>query len=496
MANHADGSDAENPSRIAHWQPLIAACVGTFLLLVYTTIVTTALPDIKDDLAASYTMLQWVVDVFTVALAGLLLACGSLSDTLGRKRVYMFGVVLFGIATLSCGLAVNASMLVTSRAVQGFAGGAMFATILPLVGLSYSGADKAKALAVWGTVSGVASAAGTFAGGLIVEVAGWRWIFFSTLPICIAAAFLGQKYLTEGIRKHVRLDYPGMIAFSLGATALTYAVISGGEHGWTSPVAVGVLAVAALTAGAFILIERNTRHPLVPPDLFATRRLIGVTTIAFGYYFATFGALPVLSIWLQNNAGLSPLATSTVLAMQVLVFIAASSTISARLHAFPPSLTMGGGTLLIACGCATAALMLVSTTWVLLLPALVITGFGAGIVSPIFPAVAMAAVPSSYSGTAGAAANSARQLGLALGVAFCGGLFASYRSDAARAADGVVIVFGACAVVALGCALLGAWLLAGRTTPKESTPPANVDEGTDAVVFEDGSAHRWTTSPN
>ncbi|SHF93865.1 MFS transporter [Streptoalloteichus hindustanus] len=456
--DHRPEAGAAPPAPVS-WRPLVAACLGTFLLVVYTTIVTVALPRIGADLGGGFGALQWVVDVFTVALAGLLLGMGSLSDNLGRRRVYLVGLVAFGLATLGCGLAGSVSVLIAARAAQGIAGAAMFATILPLVGLTYRGPARARAFAVWGTVAGAAGAVGTVAGGVLAELLGWRWIFLGSLPLCAVAVVLGVTSLTESDRAGNRVDLPGIVTFTLAATALTYTVINGGDHGWSARGTVVGAAVTVLAAVAFVVAERRSPAPMVPPALFGTRAFVGVLVVAFSYYFSGFGALPVLSLWLQENTGLGALNTSLVLAVQVVVFFLVSALISDRLHGPAPSLVLGGATVLIGLGCAAAAAVLISPQWTALVPMLVVTGFGAGMVSPVFPAVAIAAVPASYGGTAGAAANSSRQLGLALGIALCGTI---YRAHGPDTTGGVVDVMLCCAVLAVLGGALAAGLLRGH----------------------------------
>ncbi|MGW4401824.1 MFS transporter [Amycolatopsis nivea] len=453
-------TEPEAPS----WVPLLAACVGTFLLLIYTSIVTVALPAIGAELGAGYGQLQWIVDVFTVALAGLLLGFGSLSDLLGRKRVYLAGLVLFSLATLACGLSGTPGELIAARVAQGVAGAAMFATILPLVGLTYEGRDRARAFAVWGTVAGVASAVGTFSGGVLAQLLGWQWIFFVSLPLCLVSIILAATSLPEAPRaRDRRIDYPGITTFSLAATGLTYSVITGGDRGWTSAGALTGYLVTAVAIAAFAVTERRSSTPMVPPGLFATRRFLGVLLVAFSYYFAGFGALPVISLWLQNATGLSSAATSVVLALQVVVFVVVSALISGRLHTRSPARVLGGATVLLGLGCLTAVAVLLSPTWLALLPALTLTGIGAGIVSPVFPAVAIASVPPEYGGTAGAAANSSRQLGLALGIAVSGAVYATRGEGIAGATHGVLLALSLCGAIAVASGLASGWLLRDNT---------------------------------
>ena len=454
----------EAPSR---WLPLVASCLGTFLLLVYTTIVTVAVGPIGAELGAGFGARQWIVDVFTVALAGLLLGMGSLSDNLGRKRVYLAGLTAFSLATLACGLAGSVAQLIAARAVQGVAGAAMFATILPLVGLSYHGRDRARAFAVWGTTAGVAGAVGTLAGGVVAQLVGWRWIFLGSLPLCLAALVLAARSLAETDRAPGRVDVPGIASFTIAASSATFTVINGGDRGFTAVSTLLGAALAVLAALAFVLVERSSVYPMLPLGLFGTRAFVGVLVVAFGYYFATYGAGPVLSAWLQGDTGLSPLATSLVLTGQVVVFFLVSALLSGRLHALPPGRVLGGATLLVGFGCLTALAVYPEPSWLALAPALLVTGAGAGMVSPVFAAVAIAAVPPAFGGTAAAAANSSRQLGLALGIAICGALY-TRRASGGAAADPAGVAGGTagvadamlyCGLLALVSGALGWWLL-------------------------------------
>jgi MFS family permease len=454
-----------------NWLPLVASCLGTFLLLVYTTIVTVAAPRIGADLHAGFGARLWIVDVFTVALAGLLLGMGSLSDHLGRKRVYLGGLTIFSLATLGCGLAGSTAVLIGARAVQGVAGAAMFATILPLVGLSYHGRDRARAFAVWGTTAGVAGAVGTFAGGVVAQFLGWRWIFLGALPICVAGLVLGAVTLTGASRADPptgagrRLDVPGIAAFSLAATAGTYTVINGGVQGFTAPATAAAGAVTALAAVTFVLVERTSARPMMPPELFGTRAFAGVLVVAFGYYFATYGPGPVLATWLQEDTGQTPLATSLVLTAQTVAFFMVAALVSGRLHKMAPGRVLGGATVLIGLGCLSAVVVCDVPSWPAVLPALLVSGAGAGMVSPVFPAVAIAAVPPAYGGTAGAAANSSRQLGLALGIAICGAIYTGQQLGSPAAAAGAVAdAMLCCGVLALVTGTAAGWLLRGART--------------------------------
>ncbi|GAA1920345.1 MFS transporter [Streptantibioticus ferralitis] len=450
------------------WLPLVATCLGTFMLLVYSTIVTVALPSMAHDLHASFGSLQWIVDVYTLALAGLLLGMGSLGDNLGRKRLYLVGLGVFAVATLACGLAGNVTALITARAVQGLAGAAMFSTLLPLIGLTYSGRDKGVAFAVWGAVAGAAAGIGNVAGGVLTQFLSWQWIFFGGVPVCVIAVALSAAVLIDDTSKSTRVDYLGIVTFTLAAIGITFGVIRGGEEGWEATSAVLGFVVGVVMLIAFVLVERAGSNPMISLTLFRKREFNGTLVAAMGYYLAGFGALPVMSIWLQDSVGLPSLSTALVITVQPVAFFATSAVVGSALHRLPSHWTLGGGTVTVGVGNVLMLTVDAGSSWTALVPGLVITGIGAGIVSPVLPAIAMSAAPQSQSGVASAAANCARQLGLTLGIAVLGSVFHQFSSGKGggdphtQYASGLSAVFVVAAAVGLGSGLLALWLLKAR----------------------------------
>ncbi|MEU9502627.1 MFS transporter [Streptomyces sp. NPDC048196] len=471
----------DTPSTPGKWLPLLATCLGTFLLLVYATIVTVALPSIAADLHAGFGPLQWVVDVYTLALAGLLLGMGSLGDSLGRKRLYVRGLTAFTAATLACGLAPNVQVLIAARAVQGVAGAAMFATLLPLIGLTYTGRDRAKAFAIWGAVAGAAGCAGNIAGGILTHFLSWQWIFYGAVPLCAATIALSAKVLARDATRPAHIDWPGIATFTLAALGITFGFIRGGEAGWSAPsTLLGFLVGAALLA-AFLLVERSaarhpTHRPMLPLTLFRNPAFNGMLLAACVYYLSGFGFLPVLSLWLQDGAGLSSLSTAFVITAQPAAFFATSALVGSALHRLPARWTLGGGSLIVGLGNLAFLVTAPGSSWPALLPGLVLTGVGAGLVSPVLPATAMSSAPPSHAGVAAAAANSARQLGLALGIALLGTVFHQSAPPPAPSptayAHALHTVFLLAATLALTGGLISTHLLS-RPNRTEPRPTAN-----------------------
>src|SRR6476646_11428665 len=224
------------------WWTLIAVCVATFMLLLDITIVNVALPAIQRSTDAGFDQLQWVVDAYSLALAGLLLAAGSLADQLGRRLVFVIGVGIFSFASLLCGLSGDATLLDFARGLQGVGGAAMFATSLALLAQEFQGRERGTAFGVWGATIGGAVAIGPLVGGLLTEYAGWRWIFFVNVPIgalCIVGAL---RVLHESRdEQHAGFDLAGFALFTAGLFALVLALLRGRDWGWGSGTTLGLL---------------------------------------------------------------------------------------------------------------------------------------------------------------------------------------------------------------------------------------------------------------
>ncbi|UNO38502.1 MFS transporter [Streptomyces sp. MST-110588] len=412
------------------WGPLVAVCLGTFMLLLDVSIVVVALPDMARALNASLPDLQWVIDGYALALAALLLGTGAAADLLGRRRVHLAGVALFAAASLACGLAASPVALVAARAVQGLGAAAMFATTLPLLASVYQGRERSVALGLWGAVSGAGAAIGPVVGGLLTAGPGWRWIFFINLPVSVAAIWMTRHTVPESrAARGGRIDWAGTVAFACFAGTTTYAAVRAGSLGWTSARTLTTLGIAALALLVFVCVERRAAHPLLDLSLFRKPAFLGVMAGALAYNAAAFAVLPYLSIWLQTVLGLSPVQGGlAVLPLAALSFVVAA--VGGRLlHAVAPRLTIGTGLALIGAGALAQAVLDAGSSWTALLPGLLLAGCGAGLVAPALAGAALAAVPAERAGMAGGAVNTFRQLGYAFGVAGFGAVVTSRMQD-------------------------------------------------------------------
>ena len=428
------------------------------MLLIDVTIVVTALPRMAEDLDAGLTDLQWVMDAYALALAALLMAAGAAGDLFGRRRVYVLGLAAFALSSLACALAPGAEALIAARVVQGLAAAAMFATNAPLLAAAYAGRDRGVAFGVWGAVSGAASALGVLLGGVLTEYLAWPAIFLVNLPVSALTIALTWRFVAESrgaaesrgtARGGVRVDWPGTVAFTLTAGALTYGLIRGGEESWTDGLTLLSFAVAALALLAFVRVEARTAHPLLDLRLmrqpsFAALMVAGMvlTAAAFAHYAFTM-------LWLQDTQGLSPVrAGLAVVPMAASAFVVAG--VGGRLlQRVPPWAAVSGGLLLIGVGLLAQTAISAGSSWTVLVPGLVLTGVGVGVAIPVLVSAALAAAPPERAGMASGAVNTFRQLGFALGVAVLGTIFGdrvAATGSLAAGLDRVYLLAGLAAV--------------------------------------------------
>src|SRR3954452_610418 len=278
MSDHA-GPPQPDPHR---WWTLGAVCVATFMLLLDITVVNVALPDIRQDLGASFEDLQWVVDAYALALATFMLTAGSLADLLGRRRIFVAGLAIFTLASLLCGLSQSPTALNLARALQGVGGAAMFATSLALLAAAFTGRERGTALGIWGATTGASVAIGPLVGGVLVEHVSWQSIFFVNLPVGLFAIALTLRNVSESRDPNAaRLDIAGLITFSAALFALVFALVRGNAEGWGSGLIVGLLLGSAALLVLFVVVERRQERPMLDLTLFRKPAFSGVSIVAF-----------------------------------------------------------------------------------------------------------------------------------------------------------------------------------------------------------------------
>ncbi len=412
------------------WWTLLGVCGGTFMLLLDTTIVYVVMPDVQQDLEASFADLQWVIDGYALALAAFLLTSGTLADRFGRKRLYALGVGVFTLASLLCGVAQSPLMLILSRVLQGIGGSIMFATGLALLAGSFQGKERGMAFGVWGMITGLASAIGPVAGGLISSGISWRGIFLINVPIGVVVSLIIALRVDESKSPFARrLDWPGFVLLTGGLATLIYGLIRAGETAWSDSRAVTGLTVGGVLLIAFLVVEGRSAEPMFDLRLFRIPTFVGGSIAAFAMNGSLFAMFLFLAIYFQEALDYSSLETGLRLLTASLSMLVASL-IAGRLSAkIQPRYMIGGGLVLVG-----AALLLMggineSTGWEHFIPGLVLGGLGAGLVNPPLASTAVGVVDFSRSGMASGVNGTFRQLGVSAGVAVLGSTFASIISN-------------------------------------------------------------------
>src|SRR3954452_7773767 len=264
------------------WTALILLCVAQFIVVLDASIVNVALPSIGKGLGFSEENLPWVVNAYVIAFGGFLLLGGRAADLLGRRRVFMVGLVVVAVASLAAGFAATQGQLIAARAAQGLGAAIVSPAALSIVTTMFSdGAERNKALGAWGAVAGSGGAAGVLLGGVLTEYAGWEWVLWVNVPIGIGAALLAPRLLAEShAEQEVRtFDVAGATTITLGLSALVFALLDAEDAGWGSTQTIGVLALAAILLIAFVAIERRSRAPLVPFSIFRIRTITGANVV-------------------------------------------------------------------------------------------------------------------------------------------------------------------------------------------------------------------------
>jgi EmrB/QacA subfamily drug resistance transporter len=408
------------------WWTLVLVSVATFMLLLDVTVVNVALPDIREELHASLSSLQWVVDAYSLMLAAFLLTAGSLGDRLGRRRVFTIGFGLFTFSSFLCGISGDPTLLNLARGLQGIGAAGMFATSLALIGQEFHGKDRATAFGVWGATIGGAVAIGPLVGGVITENFGWEWIFFVNIPIGIAAIVLTERKIVNVFADDPEpVDVPGLVTFSAALFLLVFGLIRGNPEGWGSALILVCLIGALALLAAFIAIERRSDHPMLDLSLFSNPAFNGVSAVAFCLSGGMFAMFLYLTIYLQGVLDFSPLeAGIRFLPMTVLSFVA--SPIAGSLsNKVPIRVLLGAGLALVGAGLLLMHGVSPDSEWTALLVGFLIAGVGIGVTNPGIGQAAIAVVPVQKSGMGSGINTTFRQVGIATGVAALGAIFQS-----------------------------------------------------------------------
>lgn len=461
---------------------IIVTC--QLMIVLDTTIVNVALPQIKDALHFTPTGLSWVLNAYTLTFGGLLLLGGRAGDILGRRRVFLCGVLLFSVASLLGGLAQNAAWLVAARAAQGVGGAIASPTALALIATNFrEGPERTRAMSTWGAVAGAGGGLGLILGGVLTDLVSWQWVLYVNVPIGLAIAALTPRYLAESDRQPGRFDLFGALSSTIGMSALVYGFIRAATNGWGDRYGLIAFGIAAVFLVSFVVNETAARQPIVPLRLFADRnRAVAFITRLF-LVAGMFGMFFFLTQFTQNVLDWSPLeAGLAVLPSTVLILVSAKMVMRLIPRYGVKPLTVLGVTLT-TLGMVWLSLISEETNyWTGILGPMILIGTGMGMPFVTLTLLSLAAVPPRDSGAASGLVNVMQQLGGALGLSILVTVFGTASRHSAEhhpgapktiLADGIATTFTVATVFIAAMIVL---TLLGITAAKPTAPTGKPSE--------------------
>jgi len=467
---------ADNRTR---WLALYVLTLGSLMIVLDATIVNVALPSIKDDLGFSETSLAWVVNAYLLTYGGFLLLGGRLGDLYGHRRLFLFGIALFTVASLACGLSTTQWMLIGARTVQGLGGAVASAVSLSLMMTLFTEpAERAKAMGIFGFVAAGGGSLGVVLGGVLTDLISWHWIFLVNVPIGALVIFLSMRLLPTERAEAMsgRLDVAGAVTVTTALIIAVYAIVNGNQNGWTSATTLGLLGASVAALVLFLGIESRVRSPLVPLGLFKNRNISVSNIVGVLWAAAMFAWFFLSALYLQLVLGYSPLKVGLSFLPANLIMGAFSIGISAKLvMRFGFRKPLATGLLLAAAGLLLFVRAPVDGNFLVdVLPSMILLGFGAGIAfNPVLLA-AMSDVEPSESGLASGLVNTSFMMGGALGLAVLASIAAS-RSSSLRlggAGELSALTGGYHLAFLVGAAFAAAAAVIGGTLLREAEPMA------------------------
>ncbi|MEX0673865.1 MAG: MFS transporter [Gaiellaceae bacterium] len=418
------------------WIVLVLVCLAQFMVILDATIVNVALPSIQSDLGLDEANLQWIVNAYTLVFGGFLLLGGRAGDLIGRKRLFLIGLVIFTVASLLNGLAVNSEMLIGSRALQGLGAALISPAALSIISTTFAeGAERARALGVWAAIAIGGSAVGLILGGVLTQSFSWPWIFYVNVPVGIAGFVLSLRLIPESRNEHAEraYDVAGAVTVTGGLMALVYAIVKAATDGWTSVTTIGFFGFAAALLVAFVLIELRSAAPLVRLSIFRTRSLTTANIVMFLAASGMFAMFFFNTLYIQRVLGFGPLTAGLAFlpfTAGIMVSAGLASQFTPKIGVRPVAVT---GLLLTAAGMLLLTQLPVDGSYVAnVLPALLLTSLGMGAVFMPLTLVATTGLEDADQGLASGLFYTSQQIGGALGLAILSTVAAS-RSSAGGA---------------------------------------------------------------
>jgi EmrB/QacA subfamily drug resistance transporter len=438
------------------WWTLAAVAFGLFMIMLDNTVVNVALPSIQRDLNVGLSELEWVVTGYALTFAALMLIGGKLADMFGRRLIFVIGIAAFTLASLWCGLADSGTMLIAARITQGIGASLMNPASLSIITATFPPRQRGTAIGIWAGVAAMALAIGPLAGGLLTQHLSWHWVFFVNVPVGILGIVASFILIDESRDESAvqRFDFPGLATSAIGLFALTYGLIEANGYGWTSGRILFAFALAVVSLGSFILLEKHQKVPMLDLSLFRSSTYVGANVVLLLVALAMFGVFFFISLYMQNVLGYSAVqAGAAFLPMTILIILVAPQ--SGRLADRIGSRSlMTVGMLLIGTQLLLFSRVDETATFWTLLPALLLGGFGMALTMTPATAAAMKAVPADKAGVGSAVLNAFRQVGGSIGVALMGAIMASRKGTTPL--DTFLVGFHAALVVAAMIAFAGA----------------------------------------
>lgn len=441
---------------------------ATAILMLDIAVVNTALPTLQADLDTDLHALKWVLDAYTLALASIVLTAGSLADRYGRRKLFAIGVTVFTVSSFAAAFSGSIEFLIATRAVQGVGAALMFAVSLALLSNAFrTPGERTKAFAAYGATIGASFALGPFVGGVLTEYAGWEWVFLLNVPIGIALLAMTATRLEESRDPNPpKIDIPGQITLVGGLFGLVYGLLNAAEEGWSEPHVIVALASAVGLLAAFIFIEATSRAPMLPLGMFRDRRFAGAQVAAMAISAGLFSTFIYIMVFLQEFKGYSPMEAGLFLVPGTMCNLFCAAATAQLGRKVQPVVLIAGGLGLAAIGMGISALMIsADASWVELQIGLVISMIGTGLFNPAVSEAALN-VPEHQAGLATGIHDTARQMGIAIGIAALGTLITADYVDSLKT---VFLVGG---IVGGVGALAALWLFRGRPAPSLAAVPA------------------------
>jgi EmrB/QacA subfamily drug resistance transporter len=411
------------------WLVLVLICLAQFMVILDATIVNVALPSIQEDLGLSDENLQWIVNAYALVFGGFLLLGGRAGDLLGRKRLFLIGLVIFTVASLLNGLSTSSGMLIGSRALQGLGAALISPAALSIISTTFAeGKERARALGVWAAIAIGGSAVGLVLGGFLTEAFSWPWIFFVNVPVGIAAFVLSLRYVPESVDAQAErhFDVAGAVTVTGGLMALVYAIVKAETDGWTSATTIGFFAVSAVLLVSFVVIELRSKAPLVRLSIFRVRSLTTANIVMFLVASGMFAMFFFNTLYIQQVLGFGPLKAGLAFlpfTAGIMISAGVASALTPRIGVRPVATV---GMLLSAAGLLLLARMPVDGSYTTdLLPSILLTSLGMGAVFMPLTLVATTGLENEDQGLASGLFNTSQQIGGALGLAILSTIAAS-----------------------------------------------------------------------